>query len=335
MVLLILVPGPHVVFWRHSFFWQFMKKDITAWCKECVNCQRGKVTRNNVASPHAIDIPTRRFSHVHVDIVGPLPVAEGGYTYVLTMIDRTTRWVEAVPLKEMAAAACTEAFVSTWVARFGVPLTLTSDRGTQFTSHLWSKLCDDLGINHVTTTAYHPQSNGMVERVHRQIKDALRARQAGGEWPSHLSWVLLGLRAAPKEISGLSSAEAVYGQQSRLPGEKLEDSEAPPAAFVRQLASSQPPTTSQPRTWAQVAATPPSAQLMASRFVYIRKGGAAVPLAPLYDGPFRVVKHGPKYFVVKIGDREESVSVDRLKAHLGSTEPALAVPPKRGRPKKS
>ena len=68
-----------------------------------------------------------------------------------------------------------DAFIAGWVTRFGVPAMVTTDRGTQFTSALWMAACHRLGIKHVITTAYHPQSNGMVKRVHRQIKDTLRA----------------------------------------------------------------------------------------------------------------------------------------------------------------
>ena len=141
-------------------------------------------------------------THVHMDLVGPLPVSSDSFSYILTMIDRTTRWLEAVPLKEMTASMCSAAFMSSWVARFGVPATLTSDRGKQFSSATWQQLCSRLGIQHIMTTSYHPQANGMVERVHRQLKDALRAREAGADWPDHLPWVLLGLRAAPKETTG-------------------------------------------------------------------------------------------------------------------------------------
>ena len=80
-------------------------------------------------------------------------------------------------------------------------------------------MCSKLGIQHITTTAYHPQSNGMVERFHLQLKQSLQARGCGPAWLAHLPWVLLGLRAAPKEESGISSAEAVYGSPMALPGQ--------------------------------------------------------------------------------------------------------------------
>lgn len=79
---------------------------------------------------------------------------------------------EAVPLKSIAAASCMEAFMFNWVARFGVPETLTSDRGTQFLLASWSFFCSKLGMLHVLTTSYQPQANGLMERVLRQLKDA-------------------------------------------------------------------------------------------------------------------------------------------------------------------
>jgi transposase InsO family protein len=106
-------------------------------------------------------------------------VAAQGFNYLLTVIDGSTRWLEAVPPKGIEAATCADAFIAGWVCRFGVPAIVTTDRGTQFSSALWSLVCRRLGIQHNMTTAYHPQANGMVERAHRQLKDALRARLAG------------------------------------------------------------------------------------------------------------------------------------------------------------
>ncbi len=94
--------------------------------------------------------------------------------------------MEAIPVKNMEAATIADALVAGWVSCFGVPAVITSDRGPQFRSEVWEALCKRLNIHHITITAFHPCSNEMVERCHRQLKDALRARSAANDWPDHL-----------------------------------------------------------------------------------------------------------------------------------------------------
>jgi hypothetical protein len=206
------------------------------------------------------------------------------------MIDRHTRWIEAVPVPNMEASTCADAFIAGWVSRFGVPATVTSDRGRQFTSAIWEVLCRRLGIHHVTTTAYHPQSNGMIERAHRQIKDALRSRAAGDKWTTHLPWILLGLWVAPKDDSNTSSAELVFGCRITVPGQFLDSPEPPATSFLEELRDVRPIPTRQ-RSYAEVTASAPPG-LLAAKFVYIRKGGSVLPLSLLYEGPFAVVEAG-------------------------------------------
>ncbi len=79
------------------FIWPGMQKDVAAWCRDCRACQRAKVTKQPLASIHPIPIPLFRFSLVHVDIVGPLLVSAEGFTYLLMMVDCTSRWLEAAP----------------------------------------------------------------------------------------------------------------------------------------------------------------------------------------------------------------------------------------------
>ena len=117
----------------------------------------------------AIPVPLHKFSHVHVDLVGPWPQSAEGHTHLLTVVDRTTRWAEAIPLQSTTAQVVADSFVANWVARFGVPATITTDQGTQFTGSTWQCMCRALGSKHVRTTAYHPQANSMVERFHRQL----------------------------------------------------------------------------------------------------------------------------------------------------------------------
>ena len=127
--------------------------------------------------------------------------------------------MEAVPLVQTTAAACAKTLVSHWISRFGVPQTLTSDRGPQFTSNVWFELCRILNIRHRQTTAYHPEVNCVVERLHRCLKDAVKARAAAANLSEEIHWVLLGLRAQPREDNGLSLADAVFGTPLVLPSE--------------------------------------------------------------------------------------------------------------------
>ena len=146
---------------------------------------------------YKIPVPAKRFSHIHIDLVGPLPTSEV-FTHLLTIIDRTTRWPEAIPLAQTSTSDCARALIGHWIARFGVPMDMSSDRGPQFTSALWTEIAHQLGIQIHRTTAYHPQSNGLVERFHRTLKAALKARLQGPRWTDELPWVLLGLRTVPK-----------------------------------------------------------------------------------------------------------------------------------------
>jgi transposase InsO family protein len=305
------------------FGWKGVGRDVAAMCRECQQCKRGKVHKQPAAPLQAIPVPARKFSHVHLDLVGPLPASSDGHLYLLTIIDRSTRWFEAVPLQNMEASTCVDAFIANWVARFGVPETVTTDRGAQFTYALWSSACTSLGIKHVLTTAYHPQSNGMVERVHRQLKDALRAPGAGPAWHSHLPWVLLGLRAASKEDSAVSSAELITGTPLVLPGQLLHVPD-PPHVDV-------PPPPMRPASYTEAANTR-LAHLAQAEHVYMRVGGQQKPLAVPYAGPYLVVSKGAKTFTIQVGQRQEIVSVDRLKPHtgLGPVSPAEAA--SRGRP---
>ena len=119
-------------------------------------------------------------------------------------------WSYPSALVGISAAECASAMFHELISHFGVPVVITSDRDTQFTSSLWSAICSLLNIKHKTITAFHPQSNGIVERFHRQLKNSLGACLASSDWFVHLPWVLLGLRSVPREDS---ASEAVYGSK--------------------------------------------------------------------------------------------------------------------------
>jgi hypothetical protein len=152
-----------------QFCWPQMAKSITLMARACLFCQRGKVHRHVQLQPAAIPVPHRCFAHIHVHLVGWLPPSRG-HTNLFTVIERTSRWPEAIPLSSVTAANCAKALFAGWISHFGVPAIITSDRGAQFTCALWAAFSNLLNISHSPTTAYHSQSNGLVEQFDRWLK---------------------------------------------------------------------------------------------------------------------------------------------------------------------
>ena len=304
-----------------SNVWEGLRRDVLSMARSCHDCARNKVSRHARPPVVPIETPRCRFEHVHVDIVGPFPM-EQDRKYILTMVDRTTRWPEAVPIKEMTADTVLQAFLDTWVARFGVPHTVTTDRGTQFTSKTWTDTLSRLGVSVSTTTSYHPQGNGLVERFHRSLKNALRCGvSATNLWTRSLPWIMLGLWNAPRSDTATSAAEVVYGTPVRLPGLCFVQDLSPNEQVSKQLQLARhnvekytPPRLDR----SKFKHSPFIAKgLRRCEFVYVREDQLAKPpLAPRYTGPFPVLEKSwaNNTFVVQIGKRRETVSLERLKA---------------------
>jgi hypothetical protein len=102
------------------FVWCGLSSDITAWTHGCLACQWGKIHRHTILAPQPITIPLQCFSHLHVDLVGSLQYSNS-FNYIFTIIDRTSKWMEAIPLSETFVTACAKALTFTWISRFGVP----------------------------------------------------------------------------------------------------------------------------------------------------------------------------------------------------------------------
>ena len=310
--------------------WPGMRKDVGDWARSCIPCQRAKVHRHVRAPVATWTPPAGRFEEVHIDLVGPLPPS-AGQSYLLTCVDRFTRWVEAIPIPDIRTATVANAFVSGWVARFGVPTRVTTDRGSQFESRLWQELSAVLGCTRHRTTSYHPQSNGLVERVHRQLKGALRAH-SNSSWTQTLPLVLLGMRSALKEDLRCTTAELVYGQTLRLPGEFLGDTPstvitdpASYAAGLRQNMQRLRPVV--PRASAAHRPSFVPRTLATATHVFVRRESRTSMECP-YDGPFPVHDRDDKTVTILRGSRQDRVSIDRVKpAFLDATpDPSPAAP---------
>ncbi|XP_072241429.1 uncharacterized protein [Leuresthes tenuis] len=175
------------------FVWRGLKKDVREWTNTCLECQRAKVHHHIKAPLELFQVPERRFDHVNVDLVSPLSPSHG-FTYLLTMVDRTTRWSEAVSLSSATSMDVARVFVRNWVPRFGTPSDISSDWGVQ---------------------------------------SSLRASLKHRNWIDRLPWIMLGIRTALKEDLQSSSAELVYGQPLRVPGDFFASTTVPWSASLQ------------------------------------------------------------------------------------------------------
>lgn len=309
-----------------KYFWPSMNNEVAVWTRACIGCQRAKVHRH-VITPLSAFPPSQRFEHIHIDIVGPLRLSNE-YRYCVTIIDRCTKWPEAIPVQDITAEVVAKALYDNWIARFGCPLRISTDQGRQFESQLFNVLIKKLGISRIRTTAFHPQSNGKIERWHRTMKAALMARGTTTTWVDELPTVLLGLRTALRDDNNLSPALMTYGCTLRIPSDffvptksNIED-----ADFVQRL--SRVMTSLSP-----VERTLPTQQtfvykdLATCTHVFVRNDTVRSPLTPPYDGPYEVLQRREKYFKIQLPTRTAVISLDRLKpAYIFNDQTNDAVP---------
>ncbi|GBN03486.1 Gag-Pol polyprotein [Araneus ventricosus] len=307
---------------RYRYVWKNMAQDTTAWCRACLDCQKSKVFKPTKTPLGSFKLVDTRFPHVHIDVVGLLPPSRNN-RYLLTCIDRFTRWVDAVPMVDQAATTIAQAFLPEWVSRFGVPEVITTDRGTNFQSNLFHNLANMLGSYKNRSTAYNPKANGMIERVHRQLKAALMAHSTA-DWVGALPLVLLGIRSSIKLDIGASSVELVYGTSLRLPGEFFRQFQSATQTQTEFLAEFR-------RTMQQIRPVPATnhsakevfvhPELLKCSHVFVRVDKVRRPLQQPYSGPHQFLKRTDKFFELDLNGKPTTVSMDRLKPAFFCQEP--------------
>ncbi|XP_059085597.1 uncharacterized protein LOC131882467 [Tigriopus californicus] len=261
------------------------------------------------------------------------------FIYLFTVVDRFTRWPEAIPMPDAKASTCARAFSESWIARFGVPSLVVSDWGAQLVSNLWHELAMYLGYHVKQTCAYHPAANGIVEQFHCQLKRSLKARleTCDGNWTVLLHAILLGLRSAVKSDLGYSPAELVYDAPLNLPNAYFQRPTTSTFAnvdvFVDELRPSVGGHVFTPAAWhrgsAQGTTTGGPPRLLkgmdVATHVWERVDLVRRPLECPYRGLYRVVSWNDKFFVVLKNGAQASISMERLKPAFGPL--AILDPP--------
>ena len=204
---------------RSRYYWNGMYKDIEHWCKSCIDCAMKKIPRGKHKAP-LLPIPVDgAFDRVAMDILGPFPVSHDGNRYIIVFSDYYTRWPEAFALPSVEAPRLAELIVNEIVARHGAPRTLLSDRGPNFLASIVKEVSKIMNIRRTHTTAYHPQTDGLVERFNGTLAEGLSMYVSTHQkdWDRHLPMILFAYRVSPSATTGESPFYLLYGREPRLP----------------------------------------------------------------------------------------------------------------------
>lgn len=203
---------------RQSFYWPGMKCDIEKYCKQCHNCASRKPSKPSKSPLGTLSV-TQPLERCAVDVLGPLPRTASANRFVLVISDCFTRWTEAVPLPNQESETIARAFVNEYVSRFGVPLQIHSDRGSNFTSKLFEDMCNLLEVHHTKSTPLHPQSNGLVERFNRTLATMLTMYCSSNQssWDKYLPQVMMAYRSSVHASTSQTPNKMVFGRDIVLP----------------------------------------------------------------------------------------------------------------------
>lgn len=157
-----------------GYSWPTMSRDVEMFVKKCVSCQKNKLYLKTNLPMQITDTPSEPWEKCSIDIVGPLPKTLKGNQYILTFQDLFSKFIVAIPLENQEAISVAKALVDNVFLSYGICRVILSDQGQNFMSKLFKNLCKLFGIKKLRTSAFRPQSNGSIERMHRSLKEYLR-----------------------------------------------------------------------------------------------------------------------------------------------------------------
>ena len=203
---------------RKFVWWKGMKADVRRFCRGCLVCATRKGRRKTfrpLLQPIEVGGP---FHRVAVDVL-QLPVTTSGNKYVIVFADYLTKWVEAYPTPDQTAMTIARLFVDNIVCRHGIPEQLLSDRGSNFLSELIQGICDLLGVKKLNTSGYHPQTDGLVEKMNSTIVNLIAkcCDTWKHDWDEHLQTLLFAYRSSVQDSTLESPFFMLYGRDPRIP----------------------------------------------------------------------------------------------------------------------
>ncbi|GJR82382.1 putative reverse transcriptase domain-containing protein [Tanacetum coccineum] len=203
------------------YWWPNMKADIATYVSKCLTCAKVKAEHQKpsglLVQPDALEW---KWEKITMDFVTKLPRTAAGFDTIWVIVDRLTKSAHFLPMKEAdSTEKLARLYLSEVVSRYGIPVSIISDRDSHFTSRVWQSLHKALGTQLNLSTAYHPHTDGQSERTIQTLEDMLRACVIDFEngWDNHLPLVELSYNNSYHTSIKAAPFEALYGRKCRSP----------------------------------------------------------------------------------------------------------------------
>jgi transposase InsO family protein len=205
---------------KARYTWPNMRQEIERYVKQCKSCQVNKTLGSRQKVPMEItSTAVYPFDKCYLDIVGPLPLSTAGNKYILTFQDDLSKYVVATPIGQQDAVTVAKTFVTQIVLRYGAPNVIQTDQGANFVSELFQNTCKLLKIKKIQSTAFHPESQGSIERNHRVLAEYLRhyVREDQTDWDEWVPYATFAYNTSEHSATGYTPFELLFGHPPSLP----------------------------------------------------------------------------------------------------------------------
>lgn len=200
---------------RQKYYWPRLFSSVQRYVKTCRDCQRRKKPPFKPAGfLHPVDPPQAPFQQIGMDLLGPFPVTSSRNRWIVVATDYLTRYAETKAIPQANSYEVAKFFVHHIVLRHGAPSAVITDRGTAFTAELMQDVLQLTHSSHRKSTAYHPQTNGLTERLNRTLADMLSmyVDVEHKMWDEILPYVTFAYNTAVQETTQFTPFELVYGR---------------------------------------------------------------------------------------------------------------------------
>ena len=311
----------------NDYYWKNMRPDVRQFVLRCATCQTNKLVRVKTRLPLVIsNTPSLPFEQISLDFYGPLQQSAEGHRYILTAQDWLTKYIILTPVEFANAEEVARALTEKIICYFGPPAAIITDQGTHFRNKLLAEFSKLFKINKYSTTAYHPQSNGGIERMHHTLTEYLRKYVDNSEeWHKWTAMCQHAYNCTEHESTGYTPHELLFGQRARTPSSFPDKNQSVTYNdYVVDMTSK----LTQLQTMAAM-------NLVQSKYrskyyydrklnikhfregelVYLLKQPKKGKFAVEYEGPYEILEINHQFNNVKIGNNQatKTVHVDKIK----------------------